>query len=426
MLKLTSLRSGVQHTALDGRVVVGGAAFCHIRVAGCPPQTVLVIARYDQGWIAHDVQAQVVRKNGEEPAQSSLIRNGDLWQIGSDEFQCEVTDESPDSNLSTAVDSECRVTISGHQGLPISHRFEKTVTIIGNALYCDLTFEEPRLQPQHYLIARVGGTWFLHSLIDSGGHDGRGGFFSVRNGEAVQVGRTQLEFHVVPRQEVPVAHRVNAPVQRTRQSAQAGPVMSPGATAGVGTNPNATVQISHDPNPGVRADPVVLRAAQDVLNKIKALHLRQQHRDSSLAGRIRRAKLWMALRSVESDFAANARIRAFNKLGRLLEQDSGDRTLLLTFVRMCDAAGFDDICFHALRLMSLRDPDDRMVTRALARICSHLGQSEPTYFDKAARYWRAVQKQSPDERAAIESTIRGIDARKTSKKYERPLLKGTK
>ncbi len=453
MLTLKSRRSGIRHLAHDGRIVVGGAAFCDLKVAGCPSQAVLVIACYDQGWMAHDVQAQEVKKNGQKPAQSILIENGDLWQIGSDEFLCSVTGESPDSGLPVALESECLVKISGHQGLPICHRFEKAVTIIGNALYCDVTFEEPRLQPQHYLIANVGGTWFLHSLVDSGGHDGWGGFFRVTNGESFQVGHTQLEFQVTVKEpksaavspvvetpkSVPAAAAVTFKVPEADESdaigrsiadiaripsadAEAGlreAAQMAGSVANVGTDPNAFVQTSHDPHPGGGQDPVVLRTAQDILNKIKALHLRQGHQDSSLSGRIRRARLWWELRSVESEFAANARIRAFNKLGTLLEQDPEDRTLLLTFVRMCDVAGFDNICFHALRLMALRDPNDRVVTRALARICSHLGQSEPTYFAKAVRYWRDAQKQSPEERPAIESTIRDILVNQTTKRYER-------
>lgn len=403
--------------------------------------------------MAHDVQAQVVRQNGQEPEQSCLIRNGDLWQIGSEEFLSAVAGQPPESELSNAIESECSVTISVYHGLPICHCFGKTVTIIGNALYCDLTFDEPRLQPQHYLIANVGGTWFLHSLVDSGGHDGWGGFYRVTNGEVFQVGRTQLKFHVRLRQPeapavpspavtapevahknatsgtatpaaaadsgIPVAGGVDATGQRSAEPAQAESVRVPAFVAGVSSKPNASVQTSPGPNSVGATDQVVLRAAQDVLNKIKAMHLRHRHQDGSLWGRIRRAKLWLALRSVESEFAANARIRAFHKLEGLLEQDPGDRTLLLTFVRMCDAAGFDDICFHALRLMALRDPDDRIVTRALARICTHLGRSEPTYLDKAVRYWRDALKQSPDERMAIESTIRGILVHKTTRKYER-------
>lgn len=428
MLSLTSTRTGRQFQAQDGRVVVGSATFCDFPVPTAGAPVALIFARYEGGWLVHDLQAPGILRNGEPTGQpnsmSFPVENGDIWTVGSETLQMHLSGEPVHPGLSDALSVDCHVVVTESDGRKATVAFTKPATVIGAALYCDIPYpEEPRLEPQHFLVISASGVWYLHSLISGGGSDGWQGFVRIDHRDSFDVGQLKFVFRFPARlkaepapakpEQLPAEHVAKpVPAEWVRRSEQVEPV------AQVDTNPNQSLltsqQFQHS-----RIDPEVLQAAQEVLNRIKSLRLRPEQFRSPFSEFAARVRVWAKLPAVEQRFHQNERIHAFGEIGRLLEQVPWDRTLLLTFVRMCDAAGLDSICFHTLRQMAQKDPSDPIVTRSLARITRHLAAEEPTYYSKSIRYWRDVQSQSPDESRVIEETIRGIMAEQTERRIRR-------
>jgi hypothetical protein len=320
----------------------------------------------------------------------------------------ELVDELPSEDTAPELLSDCTVRIIGASAEKKEHRFVKPQTLIGSSAACDLTFSEPRLEPRHFLIISTGGVWFLHSLTSGGGHDGREGLFRLTNGDAFSIGRTRLEFQIQASRR-PGGSGTNIPVQTA-----VGPYhnLEPDHPA---PRNQAVPTLAAE---SLSVDSEVLLAAQEVLNKVKTLQLMSHFRENRLRETLKQALSWMSIRAVEELFRRNAQVRAFRSIGSLLEKYPRDRTLLLTFARMCDIAGLDDICFHTLRLMAKLNPADTEVLRGLARISRHMARREPTYYAKAIRYWQDVQKLSPQEYSAINSTIKAIMADHTNMRLQ--------
>jgi hypothetical protein len=412
VLSLTSTQTGHEFQARDGRVVVGGANFCDIRVSNCPAYAVLLFVRYSDSWVAHnidtDIHTDIVKKNGHTAPLSSEVRSGDKWQIGDDTLSVKVVDVLPPEETGPELQSECWVRIIGPTAEKKELPFLKPLTLIGSAASCDVTFSEPRLEPRHFLIISTGGTWFLHSLTSGGGSDGLQGLNRLTNGLTFSIGRTQLEFRIQASRK-PGGSGTNIPVQTA-----VGPHNALATDYTASRNRSLPTAAADYPS----ADADVLIAAQEVLNKVKALLLMSHFRENRLRENLKQALSWMSIRAVEELFRRNAQVRAFRSIGSLLEKYPRDRTLLLTFARMCDIAGLDDICFHTLRLMAKLNPADTEVLRGLARISRHMAIREPTYYAKAIRYWQDVQKLSPQEYSAINSTIKAIMADHTNMRLQ--------
>ena len=418
MLSLTCRHSGQETRLHDGRIVMGGAAFCDIRVKNGSQQAVIIFAKYNSTWIAHNLLGESILKNGEPFRDRSNVSTGDIWQIGSSEYQSIVWEEVHDPVPPTKNLSECTLIVRGQHGDPLVFPVAKVETIIGSALYCDLSITEPRMKSQHFLVVSANGIWFLHSLLSGGGIDGQDGFSRIAHDDVVQVGRTRLEFRIRSREsntlkkldsyDSATASKKLAVKNAEKPTPQTSvPLERRIPQSFVETAPDVATQTAHAPAP-IIVDAEVLRAAQGVLNRVKALHLSPRRSDGVLGDLKRRIVIWSELPHVETAFLLNAKISAFEKIGGLLEKDPWDRYLLMTFIRMCDLAGLDDICFHALRLLAQQEPTNDGVTRSLARLSRHMAGKEPTYFSKAIRYWKLLKQQSPSEESAIESTIRQI------------------
>ncbi len=425
MLSLTSTRTGRQFQAQDGRVLVGSASFCDVAVPTSRTPATLIFARYDGGWLVHDLQSQGILRNGEPTGQpihmSFPVENGDIWTIGSEALQVHLSDEPVHPGLSGSLNSQCQVVVTESNGRKATIEFTKPATVIGAALYCDMPYpDEPRLEPQHFLVVSANGVWYLHSLISGGGSDGWQGFFRIDHRDSFDVGQLKFVFRLPARQKPDSAQAKpdtpTAPFVGNRMPAES--AGHPVPVAQVDTNPNQSLLTSQQFQSS-RIDPEVRQAAQDVLNKIKSLRLRPDPFRNPFSEFAARIRVWSKLPAVEQRFHKNERIHAFDEIGRLVEQVPWDRTLLLTFVRMCDAAGLDTICFHALRQMAQKDPRDPVVMRSLARISRHLAQEEPTYYSRSIRYWRDVLSQCPEDSRAIEDTIRGIMAEETERRIRR-------
>jgi len=388
----------------QGRIVVGRAQFCDVQIPACSQDVSLIFARYPQGWIAHDLQCLDTKLNGKPIPQPAHVVSGDLWEVGSEVFETTVSTELADSHLSSRDQIDCTIIVRNDQAVPVVHKISKSVTVVGHALYCDLCVQEPQFRSQHFLIALSGVACFLHWLDRGGGPTGSGGFARVLDQQCVSIGRTEFKFQIGSKR--PAKDRTSSALVETIRDIEA--LVDSEATA-------------------THLDNAVREAAQNVYTRLKqSLRFRPRERAGVVAYLSRRITCWRSLSAVEEAFMENARVHAFTMIGSTLEQDPWDRTLILTFIRMCDVAGLDELCYRTLLLLVELDSKDLVAIRSLARICRHLGRREPSFYRKSIGYWRRMKKiRFPTEEDENENKleIRAIEQKISDIKAEEAMSK---
>ena len=165
------------------------------------------------------------------------------------------------------------------------------------------------------------------------------------------------------------------------------------------------------PPPGKAGiDPELSVAATDVFRQLKALRMYHSEELQSGWSPIARFRNIQRLAKAEAEFVEGRQLAALNTIEELIASDPWNRQLILAFVRMCDVAGLHQLVLRTLGLLYRQNHDDVVVVKSMARVCFQLAGTDAQYFQVCIRYWRRVQELRPDERRAIESSIRSISA----------------
>lgn len=454
MLTLTSLSTRQQVSRRDGRLVIGrDFPLCLVTHS-----TPLIFARYDDRWIAHPLDATTVCCNGKTIRSAQVVVNGDLWEASGEKFQTQLvwepTDQPTNPN-SPRQKSSCKIRVSHSENNSKIYRLPKPEIVIGRSEFCDVQIDDPRCEPRQLLICCVAGFWYLHDLSRGGGDDGFQGFLPIHDGEAVKIGRHKLEFLI--HQQVLVPAEPHTPDHPPKQdgsppppAAAPGPAIVdaetvscesydtgklPGisppkvdaaASAAVDPAPSEHAQsLEKDPHipattaqhpaidepdfPAAVPDEQCRAAAQAAFNLLASFSQMRPQRPRFFIDRWRNlAGVWTGIRTVEDACLEMRWSQAFEELQPLIRRAPFDKTLLLTFARMCEYSQFPDLCLQVLQILNQQYPNDHVVLRGLARITQCLGGQDPAQAKKAERYWRKVQQLCPAESREIENTIRTI------------------
>ena len=115
-------------------------------------------------------------------------------------------------------------------------------------------------------------------------------------------------------------------------------------------------------------------AAQAAFNLLASFSQMRPQRPRFFIDRWRNlAGVWTGIRTVEDACLEMRWSQAFEELQPLIRRAPFDKTLLLTFARMCEYSQFPDLCLQVLQILNQQYPNDHVVLRGLARITQCLG-----------------------------------------------------
>jgi hypothetical protein len=418
MLTLTALSTHQQVSRRDGRLVIAHDFPLHL----ADHTAALIFARYDDRWIAHPLDTSTVFCNQEPTRSAQVVMDGDLWEAAGEKFQTQLTREPSDQSAGTPplrTKSSCKIRVSHSENKSRIYRLPKPEITIGRSRACDIQVEDSRFEAQHLLICCVAGFWYMHDLSRGGGDDGFHGFFLIRNGEGVRIGLHRLEFVIQQRVSDPAGADTETSTgdsnetrgfpetpsseEDSAKNDNGGPDLAPSVTV----SPLPATQ--ETPATSVVPDDPCRTAAQTSFNLLFSFSRMRGRRPRFSLDRWRsRLVVWRGVQRVEDAFLEMRWIQAFEELQPLIRKAPFDRSLLLTFARMCELAQLPDLCLQVLQILNQQYPDDHIVLRGLARITQFLGEQDQPLAKRAERYWKHVQQLCPAESREIESTIRTI------------------
>lgn len=463
MLSLTHVSSQYTLSRRDGRVVIG----CDVCLQVRQGMALLIFARYDHLWFAHAVATESLQCNGKQPLLLQPVANGDVWDVSGERLLLQIEEESPEPEIPLSHDSLCEIRLIISADTSRVYPIQPPSVVIGRALFCDIRIDDRGMAPQQAMVCKVNGQWYVHDLTCGGGEFGFQGFELISNREIRHIGGSRLEFilhKVAPppasvfnaaegirnelkqRNEPPltsgseVAAGNGVKTLKSDRAARliASPVLYSAAVSTTqdhaaritNSGSDSTVVAAHQMSSVDNRNKVVEKeairdekvraAAQNCLNLIASLGQLRVARCRPVWEQLqRRIKVWYGIRKAEQTFLENRRIQAFENLQTLIMVFPFEKALLLTLARMCEHSGLQDQCLHVLRILNERTPNDHIVLRSLARITLFLSEREPAYARKSEAYWRKVQELCPDEKRAIDATIRGIQSRMLSCGYKK-------
>ena len=426
---------------------IGSAESCQVRLPNVAPVTAVAVLGSTQ-WILYTLHEDPIRCNGVPVHNRCEAHVGDVWEIGPNRFQVDLTGEPEAARASAAPAPHCRmIAEAGSHRLPVSCPED---ALIGSAHDCDITLPAATgVAARHCLAAVSAGTWHLVDLTGIGGlRNGEpwSGLTELAHGDIVQLGPLRLSLSLTPRAitqtilnpssrmgseppprnaSAPKPEPPKPPVSQPR-AAPPGPVARPPVPSGPSrpAEPQPIPPAAHSaeaadasaPHESQRFDWATRKLAQELYLYLRSTHAARAVPSTDLRTALRWLQTLREARRAEELFVRGEQETAIRELTRLLEADPWNRSLLLVFSRMCDASGFDDLCLHVLRLMQVIWPADEVVGRALARLCQHLGGTDPRYLKQSAQLWERIslRSQTPE---AIQATVRELverHARRTS------------
>lgn len=441
MLQLVDeITSDQYHPTKEGVLLIGKDKHCQCRYADIPKIAAALVRFGDQDWILYDVSSSTLLVNGRTVSTGFALCDGDLIQIAHVRLRIVGMtpirrDRSDHQDISPCV-AECAGADGTVQTLKLL-----AACLIGTAQVCGMVFSpSSRLKTRHCLLVPYGQHWFLVNLT-SGMAQHAGGrkwqtMAEVRDNDVIRIGHLQLSM------SIPVAQRDGEtrsgvqdgdtdPVRSIVRPALAGPsdarVNDSTSKAEIdpaqalwksnGTIDATTVDVA---SPSVRyevaevpIDEEFSSAAQDAFNTAKARQLMVPRTDGVLHRITSAINLAARLSDAEFDFVEGRRLLAMERMKTLLKDLPWNRSLLMSFARMCDSGGLHSLCLHTLNLVHRQMPEDVVVLKSMARICLLLARHEPRYFELSIKYWKRVQVLCPQEHHQIIATIRNVSTEQT-------------
>ncbi len=435
MLQLLDEIAGEQyHPSPDGVMLIGSDRHCHCRLAEIP-RVAAVLVRFDEDdWVLYDVRSSTLQLNGHAVSSGVALCDGDLLQLA--QVRLRVLGMKPlrrdrCGHLST---SPCSVECTAADGATLSAELHESC-LIGTAQICGLVFPpSSRLKTRQCLVVPHNHRWFLVNLTAGlcqhvGGRKWQW-VSEVQDKDVVRLGHLRVSFRLnIASREVETdsgARNVDTdPAQAifnpaTAASAVRGDFEKKSDEESVSCpTADGTPEINvAGPKVGVpplevapiQIDDELVASAQDIFNTIKARQLVVPPTAGMFEKLSRGLRQAGELAGSETDFVEGRRLRALSRLKKLLSESPWNRSLLMSFARMCDIAGLLNLCLQTLNLVHRQLPKDVVVLKSMARVSLQLAKNEPRYYELSTRYWKRVQSLCPQEHHQITTTIRNISA----------------
>jgi pSer/pThr/pTyr-binding forkhead associated (FHA) protein len=388
-----------------------------------------LLAHYLGGWVVHDLAAiNGVRLNGKRVRRAE-IHAGDVLELGVALIRIENIDHQPEEAASDdwAADvlaggegavfaSRCRLTIHKDDEFVVEVDADRD-RLIGHSPRADVVLpRDGGCSSLHALIAKDSGGWYVHDLKSERGIFFRGGLVgtaAVADGDLVQFGDYCVAIELL--RDSALGKPVATPSMEFASDASiggsSGNVVIPASNASgsgfdlgiLAVSPHA-IELAKQARISLRLGQYdqAVRLLLDACREAPWVTMfRQQLRLSQrmAVGREPNEPVpdripllwhqWRAYRAMQQGRWESALHRA--ELGLTL--DPWNRGLLLIEARIFEEKQHYDLALWCLLAARLRSPQDPALNRPAAKIYHYLGA-----FDKAAAFWRLVQKANPDDR----------------------------
>ncbi len=434
------ITSDQYHPNSEGVLLIGKDKHCQCRDADIPKIAAALVRFGDHDWVLYDVRSSTLLVNGRAVATGFPLCDGDLLQIA--DLRLRVIGMRPLRRDRTDHQEvlPCAAEFTAADGTTQALQLHETC-LIGTAQVCSVIFSPlSRLKTRHCLLVPYAQRWFVVNLT-SGMAQHTGGrkwkaMAEAQNKDVVQIGHLRVLLSIAISQRDSETHYGVQDGDTDPVSSIARPTIT-GPTAANTSEPtdkaaNDTEQPRRDSNgyidgtaadaasralrdeaAGVPIDDELAAAAQDVFNTLKARQLIVPRIAGILHSLTSAIKLAAPLSLAEQDFTEGRRLLAMARIKTLLQDLPWNRSLLMSFARMCDCAGLHNLCLHTLNLIHRQRPDDVVVLKSMARISFILARHEPRYFELSIKYWKRVQPLCPQEHLQITTTIRNISTEQT-------------
>lgn len=436
MLELEQNGKPGRFLAREDVMLIGSASQCHCVIRGLPPLAAL-IARYGDSWVVHNLQSTQVQLNRVDVHARHELGDNDELKIGT--VVLTVFGLNAPATPLPRMAQQCRISLkdSGNDLTTHDLTFD---ALIGSAHLCDIVLARSSTSSdRHALLVPARGHWFLYNLLSRVGR--RNGVdwkhrTQLAAGDKIDMGGVVIQVLSVNQPPLPKSHPTSPPAKASKPQPAAPrqvpaarpepprptapPAASPAFTlpgSAVDSNPQLDTSTivdrrPHPPGfgPPGHVDLEALKTAQELYNNLKSQHNLHEPPDRGPMQIVRSIRDAYRQSRAEADFLAGHRVHALRQMKKLLEESPWNRSALIGLARMCDAGGFDHLCLHVMLLLHRIDPMDAFANRAIARIYRQMGRSDSRFLRKSQNHWRAVMAARPDERIALENTIRKIDA----------------
>jgi pSer/pThr/pTyr-binding forkhead associated (FHA) protein len=406
-----------------------------------------LLAHYLGGWVVHDLAAiNGVRLNGKRVRRAE-VKVGDTMVLGVAAIDILDTglqlEEAPSDDWAADIlsgvgegavfASRCRLIISRDEELVAEIDADRD-RLIGHSPRSDVVLpRDGGCSSLHALMAKDSGGWYVHDLKSDRGVFFRGGLVGtapVADGDLIQLGDYCCAVELL--RDSALGKPLAAPAMELVSSASlghsSGNVVIPGSDASgsgfdlgiLAVAPHAIemakqARISHRLGHFDQAVRLLVQACRDApwvtmfrqqLRVAQRMNVGREPTDPA-PNRMRLLwHQWRAHNAMKQGRLESALHRA--ELG--LAIDPWNRGLLMTQARIFEEKQHYDLALWSLLAARLRSPHDPHLNRPAAKIYHHLGA-----YDKAAAFWRLVQKANPDDREP-EDQIKRVLVDKTLKK----------
>jgi|GEM_PF-6336227 len=428
------------HPTAEGVLIIGHDKHCQCRYSDIPKVAAVLVRFEDHDWILYDVRSSIVQVNGTTVPTGFALCDGDLLQIADVRLRIVGMKPLRRDRTDHQSKSSCMAECTAADGTTQTSKLNEAC-LIGTAKVCGMVFSNlSRLKTRHCLIVPYMQRWFVVNLT-AGMAQHAGGpkwqtMAEIREKDVVRIGHLTVSMSIAVLQRDGETHSGvqdsdTDPVQSIVKPAITGraeaeafrplektakayvPFRSDGSESYDGTAAEVADHALRLEPAEIPIDEVLSAAAQDVFNTAKARQLMVARTSGVLQSLTSGIKLAARLARLEEDFVDGRRLLALERMKSLLRDFPWNRSLLMSFARMCDSGGLPNLCLHTLNLVHRQLPNDVVVLKCMARISFLLARHEPRYFELSIKYWKRVQVLCPQEHHQITSTIRNISTEQT-------------
>lgn len=407
-ISLINMRTGESHPIDPERTLVGSGSHADVRLPDGSPFLAAVVVEYPGGWAVHPLtEDPPLTLNGRPLAigDRAAPRHQDMLAVDGHRFQFEFDEESSHAPKAAARTSPFNITIRGSDGME-EFRVVDHDLLIGRLGLCHVQYAYTTLSRLNVLFSCDGGDWWAVNLA-------KGPVGRIRPGEEpVRIGRRTTLLHGDELIVGPLHLKIEIPTPAAEPPIGfAEPLLAPPPAApkkkyrkGDMTDEHVPTDVavsSFDASPPTEADNVKL-----------GLHLAGVRLDSWLKSQKLQAATekssWGILKKLAdfwTDTPETTRARglastgklseAFEVLEKAIRARPENPALLRELYRLYTTAGLGELCYRPLRhiekLADARGKPDAWVLEELARVCTSLGPTNLSLFDRAIQYWNKLE-----------------------------------